>query len=50
MAGRGKRFSNYGYKIPKHLVKINNKPMFERAAMTFSKILNGYLFLKKVYE
>ena len=37
MAGRGKRFSNYGYKIPKHLVKINNKPMFERAAMTFSK-------------
>ena len=27
--------------------KNNNKPMFERAAMTFSKILNGYLFLKK---
>ena len=47
MAGRGKRFSNYGYKIPKHLVKINNKPMFERAAMTFSKNIKWIFISQK---
>ncbi len=29
MAGQGKRFYNYGYKAPKHLIQINNKPMLK---------------------
>ena len=49
MAGQGKRFYNYGYKAPKHLIQINNKPMFERAAMTFSKNIKWIFISQKKF-
>lgn len=29
MAGRGSRFANAGYKMPKPLIDVNGKPMIE---------------------
>ena len=49
MAGRGERFSSHGYKAPKHLIKIKNKPMFERAAMTFSKNIKWIFISQKKF-
>ena len=37
MAGFGKRFVDYGYKIPKPLIIINGKPMFVRAVESLPK-------------
>ena len=49
MAGRGERFSSHGYKAPKHLIQIKNKPMFERAAMTFSKNIKWIFISQKKF-
>lgn len=49
MAGRGQRFVKFGYNTPKHLIKIRDKPMFERAAMTFSKNIKWIFISQKKF-
>jgi len=39
MAGQGLRFKNYGYVLPKPLIKIDNTPMFLKAKNSFPKKL-----------
>ena len=46
-AGDGKRFKNY--KLPKLLLKVKNKPLFERAANSLPKKNNFIFILKKKY-
>lgn len=38
MAGRGSRFANLGYKIPKPLIKVDDMPMFLKALSSLDKI------------
>lgn len=47
MAGRGSRFADAGYEVPKPLIQIKGKPMFEWAAKTFSSITmkKRYIFI-----
>ena len=40
MAGRGSRFSNAGYEIPKPLVDLNGRPFFWWAIMSVKRTLN----------
>ena len=44
MAGEGLRFKKHGYVLPKPLIKINNTPMFLKAAKSFPKNL-GWVFV-----
>lgn len=37
MSGEGKRFKNYGYRVPKPLIEINKMPMLELVSNTFPK-------------
>lgn len=46
-AGDGKRFKNY--KLPKLLLKVKNKPLFERAANSLPKKNDFIFILKKKY-
>ena len=39
MAGEGLRFKKHGYLLPKPFIKINNTPMFLKAAKSFPKDL-----------
>tara|TARA_B100001123_G_C15343592_1_gene1036068 strand:+ start:6790 stop:8316 length:1527 start_codon:yes stop_codon:yes gene_type:complete len=40
MAGKGKRFKDYGYRVPKPLIQINKLPMLKLATNTFPKPKN----------
>ena len=46
MAGEGERFKNFGYKLPKPLIKINGEPMFIRSAKCMPKA-DLWIFLVK---
>ena len=46
MAGRGDRFKKFGYKLPKPLIEIENKPMFLKSALTFPRSLNWIFIFK----
>ena len=46
MAGRGQRFKNYGYEIPKPLIKVGKKPMFAKATESFPKNLK-WIFISQ---
>lgn len=46
MAGRGERFKRFGYKLPKPLIEIKNKPMFLKSALTFPRSLNWIFIFK----
>lgn len=49
MAGGGKRFIEFGYKMPKPLIDVNGKPMIQ--AVLESMNLNGnYIFITRDYE
>ena len=47
MAGRGQRFKNYGYEIPKPLIKVGKKPMFAKATESFPKNLKWIFISQK---
>ena len=47
MAGRGMRFRKYGHNTPKPLIKINNRPMFLKSAMAFSRKLKWFFIVQK---
>ena len=49
MAGRGKRFSNVGYDLPKPLIKIDHRTMLEHAINTLD-IDGEYVFIVREYE
>lgn len=50
MAGKGKRFSQYGVKDPKPFIKIKNKPMFVKAASSFPKSVEWIFVLQKKFK
>ena len=43
MAGKGERFSNRGYRIPKPLIPVEGKPLFVQAALSMPEMA-GYYF------
>lgn len=46
LAGRGSRFSNHGYEIPKPLIHVGGKPMILRAIDSLSGIkVSSYIFI-----
>ena len=47
MAGRGMRFKEHGYNIPKPLITINNQPMFIESSKTFSRKLMWFFIVQK---
>ena len=51
MAGKGKRFADAGYTLPKPLIEVSNKPMIQIAVENLN-IKGGYIFvvLKEQYE
>ena len=47
MAGEGLRFKKYGFKTPKPLIKINQEPMFIKAAKSFPSYLKWLFIVNK---
>ena len=45
MSGIGKRFKEVGYKDPKPLIKVENKPIIEHVINLFDKENDEYIFI-----
>jgi NDP-sugar pyrophosphorylase family protein len=48
MAGIGKRFTEHGYKVPKHEIEVNGKTLFELSMLSLSDLKNEeFIFIKR---
>ena len=48
MAGRGSRFANVGYEMPKPLIDVHGKPMIERVIDNLTPDCNHrFIFISK---
>lgn len=50
LAGSGRRFLDYGIKIPKPLIKINSFPLVEIAILSLQIKSKNFFFVKKEYN
>ena len=47
MSGKGQRFKDEGYKIPKPLLDLHGIPIIEKLLIIFHTLINGFLQLIK---